>query len=225
MKNKVLVVVAHADDEAIGCGGTLIKHRNAGDEIRIIFMTNGVGARNEIDGHQSKQRLTAQEKCCQQLHVTNYHNFDFPDNKMDSIALIDVVKRIEYVMETYPANIIYTHHGGDLNIDHQVVNRAVITATRPLPCCTVKKILTFEVNSSTEWSNEAIGTDFSPNYFVDISQELKEKEILLEHYQEEMRPYPHSRSITAILNRNHVRGSSVGLHAAEAFTLIRALVC
>tara|TARA_R110002012_G_scaffold242832_1_gene417312 strand:- start:13278 stop:13961 length:684 start_codon:yes stop_codon:yes gene_type:complete len=224
MKNKVLVVIAHADDEAIGCGGTLIKHRNAGDEVRIIFMTNGVSARNNTKERQIQKRLKAQENCCRQLNIVDYYNFDFPDNKMDSVALIEVIKCIEEVIENYPTNIVYTHHGGDLNIDHQVVHRAVITAARPTPSSTVNKILTFEVNSSTEWSNENIGSNFTPTYFVDISQELKEKETLLAHYEEEMLPYPHSRSITAILNSNKVRGSSVGLPAAEAFTLIRALV-
>lgn len=224
MKNKILVVVAHADDEAIGCGGTLIKHREAGDEVRIIFMTDGVGARNEAETHQVKERLAAQKNCCQQLNINDFYNLDYPDNKMDSIALIDVVKSIEEVIRSYAPSIIYTHHGGDLNIDHQVVHRAVMTAARPLPNSTIDKILTFEVNSSTEWSNENIGANFSPNYFVDISQELSEKEILLKHYQEEMHTYPHSRSIEAILNRNKVRGSDVGQEAAEAFILVRSLI-
>ena len=225
MKNNVLVVIAHADDEAIGCGGTLIKHRDAGDEVRIIFMTDGVSARTEVEQLHARERLNAQQKCCQQLGITNFYNFDFPDNKMDSVALIDVIKCIEKVINSYDANIIYTHHGGDLNIDHQVVHRAVITAARPLPNSSVNKILTFEVNSSTEWSNENIGRNFIPNYFIDISKELPEKESLLVHYQEEMHPYPHSRSIKAIINRNKVRGSDLGVQAAEAFTLIRSLIC
>lgn len=223
MKNKVLVVVAHADDEVIGCGGTLTKHKNAGDEVRIIYMTNGVGARNDINQHHATERLTAQQKSCQQLKVKDFYNFDYPDNNMDSTSLIEVVKSIEGVLKAYDATIIYTHHGGDLNIDHQIVHRAVMTAARPMPSSTINKILTFEVNSSTEWSNENIGNSFIPNYYIDISNELAEKEQLLQCYQEEMHAYPHSRSVAAILNRNKVRGSDVGRVAAEAFMLIRSV--
>jgi LmbE family N-acetylglucosaminyl deacetylase len=224
MKNKILVVVAHADDEALGCGGTLIKHRDAGDEIRIIFMTDGVGARSKSEQISQEQRLAAQTKVCQQLTIGNFYNFDFPDNNMDSITLIKVVQSIENITQEFQPNIIYTHHGGDLNIDHQVVHRAVMTASRPQPNHSVTKILAFEVNSSTEWSTESIGGHFIPNYFIDISKQITEKERLLEHYHAEMREYPHTRSIEGVINRNKTRGNSVGLKAAEAFMLIREIV-
>jgi len=224
MNNKVLVVVAHSDDEAIGCGGTLLKHRDAGDEIQIIFMTNGIGARSDADENEEQIRQTAKENSCQQLGVSIEHSFDFPDNGMDQIALIDIVKPIESIISHYQPNIIYTHHGGDLNIDHRIVHQAVITACRPQPTCSIEKILAFEVSSSTEWSSESIGGHFLPTYYSDISTVIDDKKALLCHYEHEMRPYPHSRSIEAILNLNKLRGNHMGLHAAEAFMLIREII-
>ena len=223
LNNKILVIVAHSDDEAIGCGGTLLKHRDVGDEIRIIYMTNGVGAR-DLDTSEIENRLKAQKYACQQLGISNYYNYDFPDNKMDTIPLLDVAQAIESVLSHYQANIIYTHHGGDLNVDHRITHQAVMTAARPQPGTSVKKILSFEVNSSTEWSNENIGPTFSPNYFIDISNYQTEKEQLLTNYEMELKPYPHSRSIEAITNLNKWRGNQVGLNYAEAFTLLRHII-
>lgn len=225
---KVLVIVAHADDEAIGCGGTLIKHQQQGDEIRIIYMTNGVDARQHNFKKQNIEdkktidiRLNSQQKACHFLNIKQSYNFDFPDNQMDQVPLIKVVKVIEEIIASYQPNLIYTHHGGDLNIDHRVVHQAVITACRPQPDTSVKSIFTFEVNSSTEWSNTTMSNNFIPNYFIDISEVILAKKQLLQCYQQEMRAYPHSRSLQAIENLNQWRGNQVGLTSAEAFMLIR----
>ncbi|NQY62769.1 MAG: PIG-L family deacetylase [Alteromonadaceae bacterium] len=230
-RNKILVVVAHADDEVIGCGGTLLKHRDAGDEIQIIYMTDGVGARNESNTNtataknsEKEIRLTSQINACEQLAMSKFHNFDFPDNRMDQVALIDVTQAIESVINNYPANIIYTHHGGDLNVDHRIVHQAVMTACRPQPMCSIEKILAFEVNSSTEWPSASMSTPFYANYFVDISNYQAEKQLLLQHYRQEIKPSPHSRSLQAIAHLNHARGNHVGIESAEAFTLIRQIV-
>lgn len=219
---KVLVIVAHADDEAIGCGGTLLKHSDNGDEVRIIYMTDGVGARAS-DPVASIDRLSAQKQACHQLDVSTFYNHAFPDNGMDQIPLIEVAQVIEPVIKEYKPTIIYTHHGGDLNIDHRIVHQAVLTACRPQPNTSVKKILSFEVNSSTEWASISMSAPFLPNYFVDISRYNKEKQLLLEKYQNEMKPYPHTRSIEAIDYLNKVRGSSIGVESAEAFMLIRLI--
>ncbi len=224
---KILVIVAHADDEAIGCGGTLIRHNDNGDEIRIIYMTDGVSARAEGASTEvniaGQNRLSAQQQACHQLNVSKYYNFDFPDNRMDQISLIDITQVIEPIITEFQPSVIYTHHGGDLNVDHRIVHQAVLTACRPQPNSWVKKILSFEVNSSTEWASTSMSSAFLPNYFVEISEYQQEKQQLLEKYQEEMKPYPHTRSIEAINYLNKVRGSSVGVESAEAFMLIRAI--
>ena len=228
VKNKkILVIVAHADDEAIGCGGTLLKHSDKGDEVRIIYMTDGVGARvedtNAEDAIARKNRLFAQQQACQKLKVSQYYNFDFPDNQMDQVALIEVVQVIEAIINEFQPTVVYTHHGGDLNVDHRIVHQAVLTACRPQPNACVQKILSFEVNSSTEWSSQAMGDNFQPNYFSDISNQIVAKQQLLKIYQQEMRIFPHSRSIEAIITLNKLRGSQVGVSSAEAFNLIRQI--
>ncbi len=226
--NKVLVIVAHADDEAIGCGGTLLKHSDNGDKIQIIYMTNGISARNtliqEKEQKEINKRLNAQQQACQLLNTDKFYNYDFPDNQMDQVPLINVTQAIEKVIDDFQPNMIYTHHGGDLNIDHRIVHQAVMTACRPQPNSTITTILTFEVNSSTEWSSTSIGDYFMPNYFIDISQLQTRKQQLLAYYQPEMRDFPHSRSIKAINILNQWRGNQVGLERAEAFMLIRKIV-
>jgi len=219
---KILVIVAHADDEAIGCGGTLLKHNDNGDDIRIIYMTDGVAARGDNNG-ASKIRLSAQQEACKQLNTSKYYNFNFPDNRMDQVPLIDVTQTIEKIASEYQPDIIYTHHGGDLNVDHRIVHQAVLTACRPQPNSSIEKILSFEVNSSTEWASSSMSSTFIPNYFVDMTNYQSDKQHLLEKYQEEMKPYPHTRSFEAISYLNKVRGSSVGVESAEAFMLIRAI--
>ena len=222
IKRKILVVVAHADDEAIGCGGALLKHKANGDDVRIIYMTNGVGARGS-DKIASGARMKSQLKACQLLNVTKYYNFDFPDNAMDQIALLKITQAIEPIIQEFKPNTIYTHHGGDLNIDHRIVHQAVLTACRPQPNSSVNEILSFEVNSSTEWASTSMSSPFLPSYFVDISIFQDKKTQLLLSYDQEMLPYPHSRSVQAICYVNKVRGNSIGVDAAEAFMHIRAI--
>jgi len=167
MNKKVLVIAAHPDDEAIGCAGTIAKHVANGDEVHLLFMTDGVGSRLGSD-ESALQRKSAADKAAEILGVSSSQNFDFPDNKMDSIPLLDVVKKVEDGIGKYQPEIVYTHHVGDLNIDHQVTHNAVLTACRPQPGFCVKEIYVFEVMSSTEWSS--IGTaPFLPNMYVDIS--------------------------------------------------------
>jgi LmbE family N-acetylglucosaminyl deacetylase len=130
---------------------------------------------------------------------------------------------IEPIIDEFQPTIVYTHHGGDLNVDHRIVHQAVLTACRPQPNACVKKILSFEVNSSTEWASTSMSSPFLPNYFIDISQYQGGKQQLLERYQQEMKHYPHTRSVEAISYLNKVRGSAMGIESAEAFMLIRAI--
>ena len=140
---------------------------------------------------------------------------------MDSIDLLYVIKTIENYIEKIKPDVVVTHHSGDLNIDHQIVHKAVMTACRPQPGCTVKRILSFEVPSSTEWQSTTINNSFIPNWFEDISDTLNLKLKALEAYKSEMREWPHARSIKAIEHLAKWRGATVGFEAAEAFMLIR----
>jgi len=219
--NTVLVVVAHPDDEVLGCGGVIAKHIVQGDSVHILFMTDGVASRNESKNN-AVERLAAAQDAAQILGINSFVNADFPDNKMDSIPLLDVVKEIEDQITQLQPEIIYTHHIGDLNIDHQVTHKAVMTACRPQPDFCVKEIYAFEVLSSTEWNTPGVEV-FSPNVFIDITDYIDIKKQALEVYSKEMRQPPHSRSIDNVLRLNTFRGNSVGMKYAEAFMILRVI--
>ena len=173
MKNKrILVIAAHPDDEILGCGGTISKLKNE-NFIEVLFMTNGVSAR----GNNKKQILRRRKACLnlfKHLSLPIPKNFNFPDNAMDKIPLLKIVKKIEQKIKDYRPDTIITHYSHCLNIDHKITYEAVITACRPLIGSSVKKILSFEIPSSTDWALYK-GKNFQPNYFIDISKHLKNK--------------------------------------------------
>jgi LmbE family N-acetylglucosaminyl deacetylase len=220
---KVLVVAAHPDDEVLGCGGTIARHVAKGDEAKAIFMTDGVSSRLPVTGASPAwgRRQVAAHRAAEVLGLMLPSAvLGFGDNRMDDGPLLDVVQMIEGGVSSFAPDIIYTHHAGDLNIDHQITHQAVMTACRPMPGSTVKAIYAFEVPSSTEWASDQ---SFRPNYFVDISSTLDKKMEALKAYNEEMRDFPHPRSYEAVEALAKWRGASVGLQAAEAFMTLRRI--
>jgi LmbE family N-acetylglucosaminyl deacetylase len=218
MNKIVLVVAAHSDDEALGCSGTIAKHIKQGDRVHFLFMTDGVSSRP--GRRDDKKRSNAAQDAAQILQVSSFTNLNFPDNKMDSIPLLDIVKEIENKILELQPEIIYTHHIGDLNVDHQITHKAVLTSCRPRPSFCVEEIYAFEVLSSTEWNTPGVEV-FSPNVFIDITNYVDIKKQVLEVYSEEMHQPPHSRSIDNAIRLNALRGRTVGVDYAEAFMLIR----
>lgn len=220
MSKKILVVAAHPDDEALGCAGTIAKHIKNGDTVRILFMTNGVGARDGVSKKDVVERNSATLEAMELLGVKDFHFFNFQDNEMDKHSLLEVVKVIEENCINFAPEIIYTHHYGDLNIDHKVTHNAIITAFRPVPGSSVKKIMSFEVPSSTDWIFREREI-FVPNIFSNISDFIELKMEVLNKYEKEMREYPHARSFQNLKSLAKLRGASVGFQYAEAFMLIR----
>ena len=220
MSKVVVVVAAHADDEVLGCGGAIARHVFQGDVVHVVFMSDGVASRAENSPVDLQRRNQARDKALGILGVTHCHALDFPDNRMDGVPLLDVVQALEPIIDRVRPERVYTHHNGDLNVDHRITHQAVMTACRPLPQSSVREILAFEVISSTEWATPALAP-FLPNAFVDITDYLPRKLAALAAYHMEMRPEPHSRSVAhaEVLARH--RGSCVGLKAAEGFVLAR----
>ena len=216
----VVAVVAHPDDEILGAGGTLARHAVNGDEVHIIFLADGVGARGDTK-IAAERRARAARLAASLLGASEPHFLGFPDNRLDQIDLLDITQAIERIIQTIAPNVIYTHHAGDLNIDHVLCHRAALTACRPLPGSTVRRIYAMEVASSTEWAPPNISNAFMPTHFVDISATQGIKKHALEAYAEEMRAFPHPRSFEAIEALAAWRGASAGLHAAEAFVVMR----
>jgi len=167
-----------------------------------------------------EERKLSARKACQIVgcHLVDF--IDFPDNRLDSIALLDVIKKVEYFLDLYSPSKVFTHYKDDLNIDHRIVNNAVVTACRPQKDLCVKELMFFEVPSSTEYS---LSETFSPNYFVDISTTIDLKIHAINIYQSEMRDFPHPRSVKAINSLASWRGSSSGFEYAESFIIGRLL--
>jgi LmbE family N-acetylglucosaminyl deacetylase len=234
---KILVIVAHPDDEVLGMGGTLKKLSNKNQDIKVVFLATGISARrsekftNETQYNVNKNLTTKMKeqikklrldakKALKILGIKNIEFFDFPDNEMDKISNLEITKTIENIIKKFNPEIIYTHTKNDINVDHRAIFNATITATRPTTKSNVKKVICFEVPSSSEWN---FGDTFSPNIFVEIKKELPYKTKAIEAYKTELKKFPHPRSAKALDIIAKRWGTVSGFDAAEAFELIREL--
>jgi LmbE family N-acetylglucosaminyl deacetylase len=220
----VLCVAAHPDDEVLGVGGTLRKHAEDGDTVRVVFLNDGVMSRYTEETPESRQEIKARKESARSaneiLGVDSLSFNDFSNNRMDDEALLDIIKVIEDELANFSPHLIYTHHYGDLNIDHQLTVRAVKTATRPFESTSVERILAFETLSSTEWSLPQESNAFQPTIFNDISPVLEKKMAALSEYASEIGAHPHPRSLEAVRANAKVWGAKCGLNAAEPFVSI-----
>src|SRR5690348_5633046 len=152
----VLVIAAHPDDEILGCGGTAARLVREGREVHFAILGEGITSRHlqRTDADVSQLALLHQQAhaAAAQLGVKNLVLHKLPDNRLDTVPLLEVVKIVEELIDGIKPEIIYTHHGGDLNVDRGVIHRAVLTATRPISGQGVREIYAFEVPSSTEWA-------------------------------------------------------------------------
>lgn len=222
----ILVIAAHPDDEVLGCGGTIAKHADQGAIVHVAFLADGVFSRAGDAGTQQTElnaRRTAAHKACDILGVRSVSFGEFPDNRMDTVALLDIIKAVEELLVKHCPDTVFTHQAGDVNIDHRRIHEAVVTACRPQSNHPVRTLLCFEVPSSTEWQLPGSAPVFMPNWFVDISDTLKRKLEALNAYDTELRNWPHPRSVKGVAHLAHWRGATVGVDAAEAFMLGRQL--
>ena len=224
MSKSILILAAHPDDEVLGCGGAIAKLVDEGATVNVAFLADGVYSR--VCGQETQQlelisRRTAAQKACEILGVRSISFGDFPDNRMDAIPLLEITKAVEALVAKFRPEMIFTHHAGDVNIDHCCLHKAVVTACRPQLGHSVKVLLCFEVASSTEWQLPGSAPAFLPNWFVDISTTLDRKLMALEAYDAELRAWPHPRSRQGIEHLARWRGATGGVEAAEAFVLGR----
>jgi LmbE family N-acetylglucosaminyl deacetylase len=228
---RILVVVAHPDDEVLGLGATmhhLIRDNNC--KVRAIILGEGITSRSdERDAGKWQKEL--------QIHRANIKSsqeaigyesvgvYDFPDNRFDTVPLLDLIKVVEKEKSEFKPELIFTHHGGDVNIDHQRTFEAVITACRPMSNESVTTIITFETMSGTEWRASSDPKQFVPNMFFELSEQaLAAKIKAMEAYEFERRDYPHPRSPKALSVRAQMWGVANGVHLAEAFQIVRMIV-
>ena len=223
MTKSVLVIAAHPDDDVLGCGGTIARHVNEGDNVSILLLADGEGARGSSTHVEARKHNCISAAACLGVSQNDVIFCNFADNQMDSVALLDIIKVIEGVASKIEPEIIYTHHHGDLNIDHVLTHKAVMTAFRPMPDQSVKAIYGYEVLSSSGWASPYSDSIFTPQHYVDISSVWDKKLKALEEYDREMRPFPHARSFEAVEAQAIYRGSMMGLQRAEAFSVIRQI--
>jgi LmbE family N-acetylglucosaminyl deacetylase len=228
MKKNILVVAAHPDDEVLGCGATIARYAREGHIVSVMILGEGVTSRD--DKRQKLKRAKELnllkghvQKANSLLGVKSIILHDLPDNRFDTIDLLTIVKLIEKQLVKTEPEIVYTHTNCDLNIDHIITHRAVLTATRPQSGNFVKEIYAFEIPSSTEWAFQRFEPTFCPNTFIDIKDTLTLKIRAMNIYKSESKPFPHPRSKEALIALARYRGSAAGLAAAEAFELVRKI--
>lgn len=223
-----LVVAAHPDDEVLGCGGTIARMADEGWQVHVLILAEGATSRSALRDRQAHAgSLSELEASARRagaiLGAASVQLESFPDNRMDGVELLDVVKRIETELDRVKPARVLTHHIGDVNIDHTVVHQAAAAACRPVPGACVRELLYFEVASSSEWRPTHSLPAFQPNLFVDIGSTLERKMKALEAYASEMREFPHARSTRALECLARWRGASIGCEAAEAFEIGRRI--
>jgi N-acetylglucosamine malate deacetylase 1 len=216
----ILILAAHPDDETLGCGATIAKMSQNGDSVHLLTFTNGISAR---DNYKSNDRRHSVEKVCEILGIKNFETFNFPDNEMDSVPLLSVVKKIEKYIEKNSLNpdIVFTHSPYCLNIDHKIVSKATTTVFRGLSRFAPIKILSYEVPSSSEWNPIS---SFTPNVYYDVGHTYKSKMKALSVYSDEMREHPHPRSKENCKRLMKVYGAECGLDMAERFMILREVI-
>jgi len=221
----VLVVAAHPDDEVLGCGGTIARHTAEGDDVYVLVLGEGITSRARRDGQRDERSLSelreSANRAAEILKVKQLVLREFPDNRFDCVDLLDIVKVVEEIKAVADPDIVYTHHWGDLNVDHRLTCDAVLTTFRPLASERARELWAFEVPSATGWWIPSEATVFTPNGFFDISRTLEVKIAALEAYHGEIRAYPHPRSLQAVRALAQYRGAQGGTEAAEAMVLVR----
>jgi len=214
---KVLVVAPHALDEVLGCGGAMARHAEEGDEVRVLVLS-GDGTDRDL------ARRDAAEKAARLLGAESPEFCGYFENRLDTMAIVDIVGRIEAALQSYRPVTLYVSYGGNLNIDHRIAFQAAATAARPVLGQSVAHFYAYEVPSSTDWAVAGLGPAFRPRRYVGIGPQLELKRAALLAYGEEMRPHPHSRSVEAVMALATRRGAEVGLVAAEAFDVLRETI-
>lgn len=216
---KVLIIAAHMDDEVLGVGGTMAKHVEAGDSVTACI------ACDRAYDHRFDPALVQEdnEATLQAAKLLGYHDVRFlalRDELLDE-RLLDVIVPLEQCIEEVRPSVVYTHHRSDANQDHRAVFQATLVACRTIAPHKVRRLLSYEVLSSTDQAAPFQEYAFQPNFYVDISRFLDRKIEAMKAYSRELREFPHPRSVKGIEVLAQKRGMEVGFQAAEAFLLLR----
>jgi LmbE family N-acetylglucosaminyl deacetylase len=223
----VLVIAAHPDDEVLGCGGTMARLAAEGAAVSVLILATGLTSRADFDPVRDAAKLDVHCERARRagalLGAREVRFGGFPDQRMDTVPLLDITQAIEREIARVRPETVFTQHGGDLNMDHAITFRATLTATRPMAGGAVRRVYAYEIPSSTEWSFQQFAPQFAPQVFFDIAGHVETKIAAMQIYESETRVFPHPRapeSLRAIAAR---WGTVVGTRAAEAFCCVREI--
>ncbi len=220
----VLVIGAHPDDEILGCGGTMARHVENGDNVFVAILAWGVASRYTPDMIEIQKSRVMQASNIIGVKETVFFGIGGSERRFDEFPFIDVIRPLEDCIDRFRPDIIYTHHRGDSNTDHQITFKATVSAARTLRKFVVKKFLCYETLSSTDQAPPFLEYAFMPNVFVNIEPYLERKIEAMSCYKSELHPYPHPRSLESIRFQAKVWGHKSACEAAEAFILVREIL-
>lgn len=216
----VLVVGAHPDDEVLGVGATIPLIKAAGGRVTVCIVTDGSSTQYSGDAVTRREKdgnlLAANEI----LGTDEVIHWSFPDMRLDTVPHVELNKALEDLLGKRSFDTVFVHHAHDVNLDHQAIHRSVLVAARPTPGQSVRRILSYHVNSATEWGARSEQRQFCPNVYFDVSTTIQKKLEAMKCYGVELRKFPHPRTLQALEHRARVWGSEVGYEYAEAFKLL-----
>ena len=220
---KVLIVAPHPDDETLGCGGTLLKHRAAGDTLYWVIMTQAQEPEWSAESIEAKAREI--EKVSVAYGFGKTFRLGLPAARTDTLPLQDLITAVRDVTDQIRPDCVYVNHAGDIHSDHRVSFQAVMSAVKPFYSARngVRRLLSYEVLSSTDAMPASLGLSFSPSVFSDISSHVERKLEIMALYETEVQAYPLPRASESIRALARTRGATVGVEHAEAFQLIREI--
>ena len=221
---KVLAISSHPDDETLGCGGTLLKHRFSGDSIFWLITTRAAGKQWSDETRTQKEDEIRQ--VAEAYHMKKIFRLDFPAAGLDTLPLADLMEPIRNAISQVKPDIVYLVHKGDVHTDHIITHTAVMSVLKPfyMNHLGVRRILSYETLSSTEAAPPRPDSVFLPNVFTDITQYIEKKIKLMELYKTETHSDPMPRGRGAIRALARYRGATIGIEHAEAFMLIREVI-
>lgn len=222
MNKNILIIAPHPDDEVLGCGATIRKYANHGDNVFVLIATRG-SARLFDQQKVENVRLEALE-AHRILGVSETFFLDFPAPELDTVPVADISREFAKIISDKNIEILYIPHRGDIHHDHRLVFNAGLVAARPVGKYSIKEIYCYETLSETEWAAPFADDAFIPNAFVDVSSCFDSKIAALECFKSQLRSFPESRSIEALEALAKFRGSSVGFFKAESFMVIRQII-
>ena len=216
---KIMVIATHADDEILGCGGTIARHTAYGDEVHVLVVTRG--AEDIFSAKENAVTRAELKRAHKLVGIKGSYFLDFPAPKLDNVPNHKIADEIKKVLSSVKPSVVYLPHRGDIHVDHKAVYNATLVAARPTQGDYIKKLLSYETLSETDWASPSAEDAFVPTVFVDISSHIETKLMAMDCYRSQLKAPPHPRSLDALRALARLRGSTVGFEWAEAFMLVR----